>query len=605
MYRGTWLLVALPLLAAAFSVQRPAALPAPTLPPAFDESSALSVATELSGLRADRRPGSPGAASSARWLSARLAAFGLRTRSDAFTAVIPGVGRVRLENLIAEVPALPARHSEQAIVVMAHRDDVGNGPGANDNASGTAALVELARAYANPADASLRPVTPAHRIVFLSTDGGAYGGLGAERFSASPDAGDVGAVINLDAVAGRGPPRIELSGDEPLSPPGTLLRTAAARILDQTGAEPERPSALRQLVDLGFPFSLYEQAPFVARGIPALTLTTASDRPPASFSDTVDKLDERRLGELGRAAQGLLGSLDAGLELTRGGSSSIYLGARIVRGWAVELVLIAALLPFLFAAVDLFARCRRRRIHLAPAFRSLRTRLAFWLFAGLVFQLFAVLGAWPGGAARPLAPESAAARSWPLLGLTAFGLILGASWLVARQRLLPRRAVRSEEQLAGYTATLLAVGVIGLLVVATNPFALVFVLPSLHAWIWLPQLRGASPWARAGVFALGLGGPLLLLASFAGRFGLSLDAPWYISQLVSVGYVPFPAPIVFLLWLAAAGQLVALAAGRYAPYPDAAERPPRGPIRELVRTVALAARAHRRPTEPARDASYG
>ena len=31
---------------------------------------------------------------------------------------------------------------------MAHRDDPGDGPGANDNATGTAALVELARGYA-------------------------------------------------------------------------------------------------------------------------------------------------------------------------------------------------------------------------------------------------------------------------------------------------------------------------------------------------------------------------------------------------------------------------------------------------------------------------
>ena len=40
------------------------------------------------------------------------------------------------------------------------------------------------------------------------------------------------------------------------------------------------PAALSQLVDLAFPFSLYEHAPFVARGIPAITLTTVG-RPAA------------------------------------------------------------------------------------------------------------------------------------------------------------------------------------------------------------------------------------------------------------------------------------------------------------------------------------
>ena len=47
-------------------------------------------------------------------------------------------------------------------------------------------------------------------------------------------------------------------------------------------------------------------------------------------------------------------------------------------------------------------------------------------------------------------------------------------------------------------------------------------------------------------------------------------------------------------WLAAAGQMAALSVGRYAPYPRASERPPRGPIRETVRQVVLAFRARKR-----------
>ena len=47
MVRGTWLLVALPLLLAAFTVSRPQALPAPTLPPAFDAAVAGGLAREL------------------------------------------------------------------------------------------------------------------------------------------------------------------------------------------------------------------------------------------------------------------------------------------------------------------------------------------------------------------------------------------------------------------------------------------------------------------------------------------------------------------------------------------------------------------------------
>ena len=63
------------------------------------------------------------------------------------------------------------------------------------------------------------------------------------------------------------------------------------------------------------------------------------------------------------------------------------------------------------------------------------------------------------------------------------------------------------------------------------------------------------------------------------RFGLGLDAPWYLAELVAIDYVSIVAFLLVLCWLAGAAQLTAIAAGRYAPYPSAAERPPRGPIR--------------------------
>lgn len=605
LYRGTWLLVGLPLLVAALSVSRPSPLPGPVLPPAFDKTSAVGLAKELAKLYPDRSPGSAGALGAASWFSDKLALYGLRTQAEPFFATIPGRGRVRLVNLVAEVPGA----SPQGIVVMAHRDDAGTGSGADDNASGTAALIELARSYASASASPSAPpkrVSPAHTIVFLSTDGGAFGALGAEHFAAdAAGRSRVVAVVNLDSLAGRAAPRIELAGDDPRSPAASLVETAAVRILEQTGDRPRRRGALAQLIDLGFPFSLYEQAPFVGRGIPAVTLTTADDRPPSSFGDTLDRLNGNRLAALGRAAQDLLGSLDQGPELAQGTSSYVYLGGRLVRGWAIELVLVAALLPFLLASVDLFARCRRRRIRLAPAVRSYRSRLGFWLFAGALFELFAVVGVWPGGAARPLSPESPAAGDWPFLGLAALALLSALGWLVARERLLPRRTVSAEDELAGHAAALLALGVVGLLAVATNPFALIFLLPSLHAWLWLPQVQRRPAWARAAVFVSGLVGPLLLVGSFAIRFDLGLDAPWYLAELVAVGYVPLTVPVIFLAWLAAAGQLSALAAGRYAPYPSAAERPPRGPIRETVRRVVLVVRDRRRVTEERRRALGG
>src|SRR5919199_553508 len=163
LYPDAWLLVALP-----------------PLPPGFDGRAALELAQDLVRTNPDRSPGTLG---SARWFREQLTPYGLRIHEDAFRATIPGRGRVTLRNLVAVVPG----RSPQAIVVMAHRDDTGAGPGADDNGSGTAALVEIARSYSTPtaagANARAPRVRPAHTLLFVSTDGGAFGGLGAAHFA--------------------------------------------------------------------------------------------------------------------------------------------------------------------------------------------------------------------------------------------------------------------------------------------------------------------------------------------------------------------------------------------------------------------------------------
>ena len=60
-------------------------------------------------------------------------------------------------------------------------------------------------------------------------------------------------------------------------------------------------------------------------------------------------------------------------DLAPGPSSYVYLGSRVVRGWAIELVLIGALLPFVAATVGTSCRAPRsaigcrKRPYLAPA----------------------------------------------------------------------------------------------------------------------------------------------------------------------------------------------------------------------------------------------
>jgi hypothetical protein len=91
----------------------------------------------------------------------------------------------------------------------------------------------------------------------------------------------------------------------------------------------------------------------------------------------------------------------------------------------------------------------------------------------------------------------------------------------------------------------------------------------------------------------GLTGPALIVLSVAVRFGLGFDAPWYLLELVSLGYVHVPAVAITLAGAACAAQLVAVTAHRYAPYPDRDDRPPLGPFRSLVRAIVLTTRARR------------
>ena len=597
LYRGTWLLVGLPLLLLAFSVARPSSLQPPSLPPGFNPTAAAAIANDLAFRYPTRAPGTAGAAGAAAWFRRQLTPYGFSVRTNRFTADIPGRGRVPLVNLVVEKAGLSPRQ----IVLMAHRDDTGSGAGLDDNASGTAALIELARSYA-PTLGAPRVRLP-YSLVFLSTDGGDSGALGAAHYAADPTTRrNVIAVLNLDSIGSRGRPRLEIGGDTARSPAAGLVETVRAALLRETGSDPERPSGLRQLIDLGLPFNAYEHAPFVTRGIPAVTITTAGDRPPDGGGPVRERFDVARLGQIGRATQNAVDAMEQGVALPQGPSSYVFLGQRLVRGWAIELVLIAALLPFVAAAVDLFARCRRRRIRVAPALRSYRSRLAFWLWVGAVFTVFALLGLWGHGSSRPPALDRV---RWPSGAIAGLAVLAGVGWLVARDRLLPRRRVRPEEELAGHTAALLALAVVGLLVVATNPFALLFLLPSLHIWLWLPQVHSRGRWARLLVLAAGFIGPALVLWSFGSRYGLGWDAPWYVVKLFAVGYAPLPLLAIALGWFAAAGQLAALSTGRYTPYPLAHERSRRGPIRETIRRLVLAQQRRNGVQEPRRRAFHG
>lgn len=166
-----------------------------------------------------RLTGSPGADTAAAYIARRFAEVGLRPPAagwfqefvvspDAPAAFHLAIGGLKGRNVIGVLPGRDPKLRREAVVVGAHYDHLGRGGpfaldpdstgaihnGADDNASGTAALIEIARVLA------LRP--PARTVVFVAFSGEEEGLLGSSfyvRHPVVPIARTL-AMVNLDMV---------------------------------------------------------------------------------------------------------------------------------------------------------------------------------------------------------------------------------------------------------------------------------------------------------------------------------------------------------------------------------------------------------------------
>jgi hypothetical protein len=92
-----------------------------------------------------------------------------------------------VRNVIAHAPGMPSR---PAVLLMAHYDSVPAGPGASDDGTGVAALLEVARAVRGEAF---------HNPLLIVFSEGEEGGLlGAEAFAADANVAQVASVVNID-----------------------------------------------------------------------------------------------------------------------------------------------------------------------------------------------------------------------------------------------------------------------------------------------------------------------------------------------------------------------------------------------------------------------
>jgi hypothetical protein len=100
------------------------------------------------------------------------------------------------EDIVADV----APGTGKAIVLLAHYDSVPAGPGAADDQSGVATILETVRAL------KARGMQTIHPVIAVVSDGEEAGLLGAAAFLDNPDLkARVGAVVNVEARGNQGP----------------------------------------------------------------------------------------------------------------------------------------------------------------------------------------------------------------------------------------------------------------------------------------------------------------------------------------------------------------------------------------------------------------
>lgn len=565
-YRAALLPALLALVVAAFSLQAaPRASTTTLAPDAFNGARAFRTLEGLAAEFPHRRPGSAGDRALADRVAAvmRSSGFEVSTREvDAGT--IDGTRTLR--TVIGVRPGL----SSQRIVVLAHRDAAASP--ATADLSGTAGLIELARVFAGR--------TPHKTLVLVSTSGGSGGAAGAADWAEHRvGPGPVEAALVLGDLAGDRlrPPLVVPWSDGDAIAPLRLRRTVEEAMRTELGRGPGETRGLAQLARLAVPLTVGEQGELGERGLPAVLISAAGERGPGAETS----VSESRLQGFGRAVLRSVTALDETVDPIGAPHAEVLLRTKVVPAWAVRLVAAALILPVLFAAVDGFARARRRREHVAMGtVWALSSALPFVLAIAIAFllRLAGLIAAAPPApvppGALPLGAAGAAA-----LALLAAVLVLGFRLL--RPRAMRAVGVRVDRSAPGAAVALLVVVCVLVVVVwASNPFAGLLLVPALHLWMVAVAPDVRIP--RAAAVALTLAGavPLVLIAVYdAAQLGVGpLGLAWTAVLLVVGGHVGLVSALAWSLLLGCFGCVLAVAWARGNVDEDVVERPTtRGP----------------------------
>lgn len=254
-------------------------------PDALRERVARLASAELDG----RAAGSPGDGAARAYLADRFRCLGLVPAGDGGAYAQPFVADGHpTANLIGYLPGDGAAAARDIIVVGAHHDHLGGGHlGANDNASGTAALLAIAQALHQRGK-------PRRTIAFVAFGGEELGLLGSEYFAAHPPAAlpldRIVYDVNLDMVG-------SYAQAGAVYAMGTFRGLPATSIVRALAAEHR---ALH--VGTGGRGVGSDHEAFCRAGVPYVFFWTPDHRCYHARCDTTERLDTAHLGAIAELA---------------------------------------------------------------------------------------------------------------------------------------------------------------------------------------------------------------------------------------------------------------------------------------------------------------
>lgn len=440
--------------------------------------------------------------------------------------------------------------SGKAVVLLAHYDSVPAGPGAADDESGVATVIETARALI------ARGTRTGHAVLALLTDGEEADLLGAAAFLHDPMLrARVGAVVNVEARGNRGPSILFQTspGDGPLIDiyANSTSTFATSSLYDEIYRFLPNDTDLTLFLADGFPAYNFAYVGGVA------DYHTAND--------TRANLDPVSLQQQGDNMLGVAAALARTDFAKLRGANEIYLDVlgrwlpRLPQSWALPLAVAAFVLLLIGGLLT----------------RGPRIRAAAWLRAFAIPPVLLIVGIGSGfvlhAIAAAVSGTPAPAYAYPAAFRVSLALALAGATLLA-SRLAPPRAAAAAVWL-WLAAAAIAVAI---LVPGISPY---FLIPSVAAAVLLffaARAPGSSDGA-VGLIALflaalvslivwsaiGTAGETLLGMSghplFTAPFAIALCA---LTPLFACFALPRAGWVVFTAILFAAAIAAAVVQGR-------------------------------------------